>query len=90
LNATKHHFSRWDASSKSKSEGTMRLMKWLVIIVLLVLLLLALFLPDRGLASSGTSLLAEQSRHQFSVMRLPTASSTPSEKRIRTRSPSIS
>ena len=73
-----------------KSAGTMRMMKWIVLIVLLVLLLLALFLPDRGLAIFAGQPLVEHDRYQVSLMRWPTASSTPSENRTRTRSPSIS
>jgi hypothetical protein len=90
LNAAKHHVSQSNARSKSKSDGTIRLMKWLVLIVLLMLLLLALFLPGRGLAAPDARSLTGQNRDQLSPIRLPSASSTPSEKRIRTWSPSIS
>jgi hypothetical protein len=56
LNAGNRHLSRTGISSKSNSGGSLRLMKWLVLIALLVLLLLALFLPDRGLAIRDFSL----------------------------------
>jgi len=51
LNATGHNVPRQSASSKNRSGGTLRLMKWLVLIVLLVLLMVALFLPDRALTA---------------------------------------
>jgi len=51
MNATNRHVPYPSLSSKNKSGGSLRLMKWLVLIVLLVLLLLALFLPDRTLAA---------------------------------------
>ena len=51
MNATNCHVPCPSLSSKNKSGGSLRLMKWLVLIVLLVLLLLALFLPDRTLAA---------------------------------------
>ncbi len=51
MNATGRNVPRKSASSRKRSGGTLRLMKWLVLIVLLVLLLVALFLPDRGLTA---------------------------------------
>jgi len=51
LNTTNRHLSRAGVSSIDKSGKSVRLLKWLVLIVLLVLLLLAIFLPDRGLAT---------------------------------------
>lgn len=54
MNAAKRDVPQTSLSSRITSHGSFRLMKWLVIVVLLVLLLLALFLPDRGLASSAT------------------------------------
>ena len=90
MNAAKDNSPGSKTPSKNVSRGTIRLMKWIVLIVLLVLLLLALFLPDRGLAAAENRPLAERCRHQLSPMRLPTASSTPSENRMRRRSPSIS
>ena len=49
MNAMKSDFRQPDHSWKGESRGTLRLMKWLVLIALVVLVLLALFLPDRGL-----------------------------------------
>lgn len=51
MNPTGRNVPRQSAWSKNRSGGTLRLMKWLVLIVLLVLLLLALLLPDRGLSA---------------------------------------
>jgi hypothetical protein len=51
LNATGPNVSRHSTSSRNRSGGNLRLMKWLVLIVLLVLLLVALFLPDRALTA---------------------------------------
>ncbi len=56
LNATGPNVSRQSTSSRNRSGGTLRLMKWLVLLVLLVLLLLALFLPDRGLTAPDSHL----------------------------------
>ena len=50
MNTTNRHLSRAGASSIDKSGGSVRLLKWLVLIALLVLLL-AIFLPDRSLAT---------------------------------------
>ncbi|TFH42628.1 MAG: hypothetical protein E4H01_13215 [Lysobacterales bacterium] len=63
MNAAKRIVARPNFSPKGKSGGTVRMMKWLALIVLLVLLLLALFLPDRGLAANDARLLAKGS-HQ--------------------------
>lgn len=90
MNTAKHGVSGANVPSNSRSGGTMRLMKWIVLIVLLVLLLLALFLPDRGLAGLAALPPAGHGDSQDSLTRLPTASSTPSENRMRTRSASIS
>lgn len=76
--------------SRRRPNETIRLMKWIVLIALIVLLLLALFLPDRGLAARDEIPLTEQDRDQLSSIHLPTASSTPSENRMRRRLPSIS
>lgn len=57
LKAANRHVPQSAIPSKSKSGGSLRLMKWLVLIVLLLLLLLALFLPDRGLAVREFSLI---------------------------------
>ncbi len=49
-------------ASKITAGGTLRLMKWLVIIVLLILILVALFLPDRSLAASRLACPEETAR----------------------------
>lgn len=90
MNAAGHQASGPNVRPRSKPTGALRLMKWVVLIVLLVLLLVALFFPDRGLAATGQAPRAERNRDQLSSMSLPVASSTPSENRMRTRSPSIS
>ncbi len=51
MNAANRDVPRPSLSSKNKSHGSLRLMKWLVLIALVVLLLLALFLPDRALTA---------------------------------------
>jgi hypothetical protein len=56
LNTTNRHLSRARVSSIDKSGGSVRLLKWLVLVALLVLLLLAIFLPDRGLAAPAQRL----------------------------------
>lgn len=82
MNTANRHF----AGPGNRRSSAIRLMKWIVLIVLVVLLLLALFLPDRHLAG----LAARESGTQLLPVRLPSASSTPSEKRMQTRSPSNS
>lgn len=84
MNLTKRLESLVRSSSRSNSNASIRLMKWIVLIVLLVLVLLALFLPDRGLAVLGSR------DAQPSPMHRPIASNTPTEHRIRMRSPSTS
>lgn len=54
MKATNRDVSRVKFASKSTSGGTLRLLKWLVIIALLVLILMAIFLPDRSLAAPVT------------------------------------
>ncbi len=100
MNGARRDGTRGRFASKLTAGGTLRLMKWLVIIVLLILILMALFLPDRSLAISISSCLQEtargaltgrsSSRAQLAETCRPIASSTPSEKRIRTLSASIS
>ena len=90
MNSAKQRLSGPTVSARKKSAGAVRVMIWVVLIVLIVLLLLALFLPDRGLATRGAGRAEPQDRHQLVVTGLPTASSTPSEKRMLTRSPSTS
>jgi hypothetical protein len=89
LNSPKQHLSASTVSARKKSAGAVRVIIWVVLTVLIVLVLLALFLPDRGLATRGAGGSEPQDRHQLVVTGLPTASSTPSEKRMLTRSPSI-
>jgi uncharacterized integral membrane protein len=66
LNAENPKVPRSDMPSKSMSNSSLRLMKWLVLIVLLLLILLALFLPDRGLAVRSFS-LTEGVRHTGNI-----------------------
>ena len=65
----KSGLSQASSSSKHKSGGSLRLMKWLVLIALVVLLLLALFLPDRGLAAPDAQLHAVEN-HEASPGRI--------------------
>lgn len=96
MNAARRDGARDRFASKITAGGTLRLMKWLVIIVLLILILMALFLPDRSLAVSISGCFQEtargaltgrsSSRTQLAETCRPIASSTPSEKRMRTLS----